>query len=124
MDDREKQIFDATQGEYTMNIEHIEIAHNKKITAVFSLLLLLTMAGLGACIALIGVNFADISESIGLGLTIAVAVLLSLCIVVLLMLFTNQVTKFRRKIIFVADENGICDYSRHIVLPPVAYSEI
>lgn len=32
--------------------------------------------------------------------------------------------KLHRKIIFIADENGICDYSRHIVLPPITYSEI
>ena len=107
-----------------MNIERIEIMHNKKVTVIFSLLLFVAMAGLCACIALIGVNFSGFSDSIGMGFTVAVMVLLSLCVLVFCLLFINQVVKLRHKIIFIADDNGICDFSRHIVLPPIAYDEI
>lgn len=107
-----------------MNIERIEIGHNKKITAIFSLLLLIAITGVCACIVLVDVNFSRLSDNIGMGLTVGVTVLLSLCILVLSIMFINQVAKFRYKIIFFADENGICDYSRYIVLKPIAYSEI
>lgn len=107
-----------------MEIENIKIEHNKKITAVFSSLLFIVMTGICACIALIGVNFSGFSDNIGIVLTIVITVLLSLCAILFCLMFISQVAKLRRKIIFVADENGICDYSRHVVLPPIAYSEI
>ncbi len=107
-----------------MNIERIEIEHDKKVTVIFSLLYFIAIAGLGTCIALIGVNFAAFADSIGMGITIAMTVLSSVCVLAFFILFINQVAKLRRKFIFTADENGICDYSRHIVLKPIAYSEI
>lgn len=107
-----------------MKIERIELEHNKKITALFCLLLLIALAGIGACIALLGVNFEGIFEQIGRAMTAAAIVLLSLCAAVLCVLTVNQAVKLRRNMIFVTDENGICDYSRHIVLKPIEYGEI
>ena len=107
-----------------MNIEHIEIEHNKKITALFCLLIFIATVGLCAVIALVCVNFSKLSDSIGMGLTICMTILLSLCVLGLFILLINQVAKFRYNIIFIADENGICDYSRHVVLKRIAYSEI
>lgn len=109
---------------WTMNIEHIEIEHNKAITIVLALLILLFTAGLVACVALIGVNFNDFSNEIGRGLVITITILLSLCILECCILFIGQISKIHRKIIFIADENGIYDYTRHIVLKPIYYSEI
>lgn len=108
----------------SMEIERIEIWHKKAITVLISLCDLIVIAGLCACVALIGVKFAEVSKSLGLGLTIAMFVLLSICIIVFCILFINQIVKLRRKVIFVADESGIYDYSRHIVLAPIAYGEI
>lgn len=107
-----------------MNIEHVEIEHNKKITVIFSLLLLFVIAALSVCVALTGVNFVGLSNKIGMGATIIIIAVLSLCIILFCIFFINQVVKLRRNIIFIADENGICDYSRHIALKPIAYSEI
>ncbi len=107
-----------------MNTERIEIIHNKKVTVIFSILSLLVIAGLGTCITLICVNFAGFLDEIGMGMTVIIIVVLSLCTLLFCILFINQVAKLRRNIIFVADENGICDYSRHIALKPIAYSEI
>ncbi len=107
-----------------MNTERIEIIHNKKVTVIFSILSLLVIAGLGTCITLICVNFAGFLDKIGMGMTVIIIVVLSLCTLLFCILFINQVAKLRRNIIFVADENGICDYSRHIALKPIAYSEI
>ncbi len=107
-----------------MNIERIEVVHNKKVTVLFSILLLLAIAGFGACIALTGINFAGLVDQIGMGMTVIITVVLSLCTLAFGILFINQVAKLRRNIIFIADENGICDYSRHIALKPIAYGEI
>ncbi len=107
-----------------MNIERIEIMHNKKVTVIFSILALLAIAGFGSCIALIGVNFAGLLVEIGMSMTVIIIVVLSLCALMFCILFINQVAKLRRNIIFIANENGICDYSRCIALKPIAYSEI
>lgn len=107
-----------------MNIEHIEIEHNKKITVMFSLLLFIIIAGLAVCGALVVINFVVFLNKIGMGMTIILIVVLSLCTILFCVLLLNQVVKLHRKIIFIADENGICDYSRCIVLQPIAYSEI
>ncbi len=107
-----------------MNIERIEVMHNKKVTVILSILLLLAIAGFCTCIALTGVNFAGLLDEIGMGMTVIIIVVLSLCTLLFCIFFINQLAKLRRNVIFIADENGICDYSRHIVLKPIAYSEI
>lgn len=107
-----------------MNIERIEVEHNKKITALFSVLKFIFAAILAVCIALICINMTFFTEKIGFALTVAAIVLLSLSLLTVIFLFVNQVIKLKRKIIFIADENGITDYSRHLVLAPIGWNEI
>lgn len=107
-----------------MDFERVELKHDKKVTAIFCILYFIAVAGLGACIALIGVNFNAVIQSVNFGLTIAIIVLLSVCILILLFFLVNQAAKLRRDVIFIADENGIYDYSRHVVLKPIAYADV
>ena len=67
-------------------MERIEVKHNKAVTAVFSLLNLITIAALSGCIALLWVNNAEISESVGLWIVIVATVLLSLFVLWLVVL--------------------------------------
>lgn len=107
-----------------MEMERIEVEHNKAVTAVFSLLNLIAIAALSGCIALLWVNNVEISGSVGQWIVIVATVLLSICTLWLVVLLICQIKKLGRKVIFIADENGICDYSRHIVLAPIAWNEI
>ena len=107
-----------------MNIERIEVENNKKFTALLAVLDFTAVAVFSACIALIVLNFSALSEDIGFGITAATPVLLSLCAIYFSALFVSRIIKLRRNIIFKADENGICDYSRLIALAPVSYGEI
>lgn len=105
-------------------MERIEIKHNKKVTALFCALYLLGVIGLGACIAAVTFSYSSVTAALGVGLAITLLVLLSLCALTFMFLTACQIAKLRRDIIFIADERGITDYSRHIVLKPILYSEI
>lgn len=107
-----------------MNIERIEIEHNKKVTVIISVVNFIAIIALCGCISLFWINKNEITASDHSELLIAAAALLSLCVLWLIVLLVNQICKLKRKIIFTADENGIIDHSRYIALAPIAWNEI
>lgn len=91
---------------------------------MFCILYLIAIIGLSFCFYLLATNINNIADILGRGAMIFIITVLSLCILLLLIFLISQICKIRRKIIFIADDNGIYDYSRLIVLKPIGYNEI